>query len=221
MSDRGPETQVEEQPVETTLYSLSDHAPDPVERRGGERFLTLFRVGSIIIEGRRELCLIKNISAGGMMIRPYCTIEAGTAVSVELKRGEQIPGVVTWVRNDSAGVSFDEQIDVVELLASSMEGPRPRMPRVEVRCIASVRQGSNVYGMRAHDVSQGGLKVESTRELKVGADVLVTLPGLPSKQAVVRWHEGNCYGIRFQRLLALQELVDWLRQQRDLLRQSN
>src|ERR1044072_3303889 len=113
MSDRGPETQVEEQPVETTLYSLSDRAPDPVERRDGERFLTLFRVGSVIIEGRRELCLIKNISAGGMLIRPYCTIEAGTAVSVELKRGEQIPGVVTWVRNESAGVSFDEQIDVV------------------------------------------------------------------------------------------------------------
>jgi hypothetical protein len=221
MSDRKPETLVEEQPVETTLYSLSDRTPDPAERRDGERYLTLFRVGSVMIGDRRELCLIKNISAGGMMIRPYCKLEEGTRVSVELKRGEQIPGMISWVRDDSAGVEFEQPIDVVELLASSMEGPRPRMPRVEVRCIASIRQGSNVYGMRAHDISQGGIKVESNRDLDVGAEVLVTLPGLPSKSAVVRWREGNAYGITFQRLLALQELVDWLREQRELLRSKN
>ena len=68
----------EEQPVETTLYSLSDRTPDPAERREGERFLTLFRVGTVMIGDRRELCLIKNISAGGMMIRPYCKVEPGT-----------------------------------------------------------------------------------------------------------------------------------------------
>jgi hypothetical protein len=221
MNSPPPEFRVEEQPVETTLYSLSDHTPDPVERRDGERYLTLFRVGTIMIQDRRELCLIKNISAGGMMIRPYCKLESGTPVSVELKRGEQISGTVSWVRGDSAGVSFDESIDVVELLASSMEGPRPRMPRVEVRCIASVRQGSNVYGMRAHDVSQGGLKVESNRDLDVGAEVLVTLPGLPSREAVVRWRDGRTYGITFRRLIALAELVEWLRDQRELLRTMN
>ena len=74
-----PEFRVEEQPVETTLYSLSDRTPDPVERRDGERYLTLFRVGTVMIEDRRELCLIKNISAGGMMIRPYCKLEPGSS----------------------------------------------------------------------------------------------------------------------------------------------
>lgn len=215
------ELRVDEQPVETTLYSLSDRAPDPVERRDDERYLTLFRVGTVMINDRRELCLIKNISAGGMMIRPYCKLAVGDTVSVELKRGEQIPGLINWVRQDSAGIAFNERIDVVELLATSMEGPRPRMPRVEVRCIASVRQGANVYGMRAHDVSQGGVKVESDRDLEVGGDVLVTLPGLPSKDAVVRWKQGRAYGITFRRLIALAELVEWLRSQRELLRTAN
>jgi hypothetical protein len=215
------ELRVDEQPVETTLYSLSDRAPDPVERRDDERYLTLFRVGTVMINDRRELCLIKNISAGGMMIRPYCKLAVGDKVSVELKRGEQIPGHINWVRQDSAGIEFNERIDVVELLATSMEGPRPRMPRVEVRCIASVRQGANVYGMRAHDVSQGGVKVESDRDLEVGGDVLVTLPGLPSKDAVVRWKQGRAYGITFRRLIALSELVEWLRSQRELLRTAN
>jgi hypothetical protein len=215
------EFRVEEQPVETTLYSLSDRAPEPAERRDDERYLTLFRVGTMMINDRRELCLIKNISAGGMMVRPYCKLAVGDRVSIELKRGEQIPGAIGWIRGDSAGIEFDERIDVVELLATSMEGPRPRMPRVEVRCIASVRQGANVYGMRAHDISQGGVKVESERDLEVGAQVLVTLPGLPSQDAVVRWKEGRAYGITFRRLIALSELVEWLREQRDLLRAAN
>ena len=213
---------MEEQPVETTLYSLSDDAPEPVaERRDSERHLTLFRVGSIHIGERRELCLIKNISAGGMMIRAYCALQPNTRVFVELKRGEQIEGKVSWIQEGSAGIEFNERVDVVELLATSMDGPRPRMPRVEVRCIASVRQGSQVYGMRAHDISQGGLKVESTRDLVIGTDVLVTLPGLPSQPGVIRWKDGRCYGITFQHLLALSELVEWLQQHRELLRAAS
>jgi hypothetical protein len=212
---------VEEQPVETTLYSLSDDAPEPLERRDSERHLTLFRVGSITVGDRRELCLIKNISAGGMMIRAYCAMEPNSRVSVELKRGEQILGKISWIQDGSAGIEFDERVDVVELLATSMDGPRPRMPRVEVRCIVSVRHGSQVYGMRAHDISQGGLKVESTRDLAIGTEVLVTLPGLPSQTGVIRWRVGHCYGITFGRLLALSELVGWLQQQRELLRAAS
>lgn len=209
---------MEEQPVETTLYSLSESAPAPMERRDSERHLTLFRVGSLTVGDRRELCLIKNISAGGMMVRLYSALEQGTRVSVELKSGEQIHGTLSWIRDASAGIEFDQTVDVVELLATSMEGPRPRMPRIEVRCIASVRHGSQVYGMRAHDISQGGLKVESNRELAIGTEVVVTVPGLPSQHGVIRWKDGRCYGVTFNRLLALTELVAWLQQQRELLK---
>jgi hypothetical protein len=212
---------VQEQPVETTLYSLCEGAPQPVDRRDDERHLTLFRVGSLNIGDRRELCLIKNISSGGMMIRAYCPLVPGQRVSVELKRGEQISGKVLWLNDGSAGIEFDERIDVVGLLATSMDGPRPRMPRVEIRCIASIRQGSQVYGMRAHDISQGGLKVESNSDLPLGSDVVVAIPGLRPQQGVVRWKEGRCYGITFGRLLALNELVQWLQSQRELLRAAS
>lgn len=209
---------MKELPVDTTTYSLSDAAPAPPERRTGERHLTLFRVGSMRIDDRRELCLIRNISAGGMMIRAYSLLEPGTRVSVELKRGEPLAGEVGWVRDGSAGIAFDEPVDVVALLAGTMDGPRPRMPRVEVQCTASVRQDGSVYGMRTSDVSQGGVKVQSTRALTVGGDVVVTLPGLQPLAGVVRWNDSGCYGITFNRLLALSELVGWLQQQRDLLR---
>lgn len=212
---------MEEQPVETTIYSLTDEMPRADERRSDERHLTLFRVGSVTIGERRELCLIKNISAGGMLIRVYCLLEPGTRLAVELKQGEQIAATVNWMRDGCAGIAFDSPVDVVELLAASMDGPRPRMPRVEIRCIASVRQEAQVYGLLARDISQGGLKVETNRSLEIGSEVVVTLPGLSPQAGVVRWSEAGSYGITFNRLLALSELVGWLHDQRELLRQAS
>ena len=116
------------QPVETTLYSLSDAPPAPAgdsERRDGDRVMTLYRVGSILVADRRELCLIKNISAGGMMIRLYCEIGDGTPVTVELKSGQPIGGRISWIRDQNAGIAFDQPIDVIDVLSTAMEGPRP------------------------------------------------------------------------------------------------
>ncbi|HLO21245.1 MAG TPA: hypothetical protein VK192_12220, partial [Sphingomicrobium sp.] len=60
---------MEEQPLETTVYSLAASPPTQQDRRGADRYLSLLRVGAIMVGNRRELCLIRNISAGGMMIR--------------------------------------------------------------------------------------------------------------------------------------------------------
>lgn len=205
---------VQAKPIDTTLYSFADCVPSPPDARSDERHLTLFRVGSLIIDDCRELCLIKNVSASGMMVRAYSSIKEGGRVSVELKQGQLVRGEVRWVRGHNLGIAFDERIDVVELLSASMEGPRPRMPRVEIACTASVRQGSAVSSIKLHDISQGGLKAEASRALDVGEDVVVALPGLAPMHGIVRWQDGAVHGISFNRLLALSELVEWLHAQR-------
>ena len=211
---------MEERPVETTLYSLADAPPERSDRRDSDRQLTLFRVGLLVIDGRRELCLIKNISAGGMLIRAYCAIEPGTRVAIELKCGEPVDGTVRWIDGDSIGVAFDQPIDVVGLLATSMEGPRPRMPRVQVDCIAWIREGAITHRVQALDVSQGGIKVSSNRDLPAGADVMVTLPGLPPVAGVVRWRDSGNYGVTFNKVVPLPLLVGWLAEQRQRLRSA-
>jgi len=209
---------VDKRPVDTTAYSLSSKAPAPTDRREGERHLTLFRVGAMMVDGRRELCLIKNISEGGMMIRPYCQLTQGTALTIELKSGLAVACTVTWLRQDSVGVEFATPVDVVEILSTAQDGPRPRMPRIEVECFATVRDGGMVHRMRVHDVSQGGVKLESSLILDSGADVIVSLPGLDPQPGAVRWSEGGYLGVTFNRLLPLATLVGWLRATREQLR---
>lgn len=212
------------QPVETTLYSLSDAPPAPsadADRRDGERHMTLYRVGSILVDERRELCLIKNISAGGMMIRLYCSIAEGTAVTVELKSGQPISGRIGWVRDHHAGIAFNQPIDVVDILSSTMEGPRPRMPRIETNGFAMLREGVNVLRVRTCDISQGGMKIESEAILPQGTDVIVTLPGLDPQPGITCWNDNGFTGITFNRLLPLGQLVAWLHDQRELQRSAS
>jgi hypothetical protein len=206
------------QPVETTLYSLSDDTPGPEasrERRDDERHTTLYRVGSVLLEDRRELCLIKNISAGGMMIRLYCSLAEGTRLTIELKSGQPIQGVVNWMRDHHAGITFDQLVDVVDILSASMNGPRPRMPRIATQSFAMLRDGANTLRVRCCDVSQGGVKILCETIFARGTDVILTLPGLDPQPGVVCWAGEGFTGIAFNRLLPLQELIGWLKDQRD------
>lgn len=212
------ESGLDEQPLETTLYSLSDAPPKPGDRREGERHLTLFRVGSITMGERRELCLIKNISAGGMLIRAYCPIPTGTALSIELKSGQPVAGKASWVDGQNVGVAFDQAIDVIDILSASADGPRPRMPRIEVACIATVRDGASIYRLPLCDISQGGIKAKGDPMLEHGCDLVVSLPGLEPQPAALRWRQEGHLGISFNRLVPLGELVAWLQAARNVIR---
>lgn len=203
-------SKLEQLPIETTVYSMSASPPTESNRRANKRHLTLFRVGSILLGERRELCLVKNISAGGALIRVYSALKAKQALEVELKEGQPIPGRVSWVRGTDAGIEFDEPVDVLDLLRSSEDGPRPRMPRVQVGCVCWVRDGADVSRAQVQNVSQGGLSVESSIPLRTGADVTVSLPGLPPQSGVVRWSDEPRHGIAFNNVLPLAALVEWL-----------
>jgi hypothetical protein len=204
---------LEEDTVETTIYSITASAPAQRNRCGNERHLTLLRVGAIVVEDRRELCLIRNVSAGGMMIRAYSDITVGTPLTIELKQGDPVSGTVQWIEDGLTGVMFDSPIDVVGLLAPPGDGPRPRLPRIEVECTAWVRQEAQVLRARAVNVAQGGVCVESAAPLTIGGDVVVTLPGLTPTAGVVKWGRDTAYGIGFNRPLVLSDLVQWLQEQ--------
>lgn len=202
-------------PIETPGYSLDSAAPSAGERREGKRHLTLFRIGALTVDGRRELCLIKNISSGGMRIRPYCDLAEGTPVTVELKTGMSVPGSVAWIAESSVGIDFDQPVDVLDVLSVSDDGPRPRMPRIEVRCTATFRAGASVHHVPVCDVSQGGVKLEGELPAALDCEVIVSLPGLAPQAGVVRWGGGDHFGVTFNRLLSLGELVEWLKTVRE------
>lgn len=196
-----------------TTFSFSERAPLPGERRRDPRHLTILRVGALISPAGRELCLIRNISAGGLMAHVYCHHQPGEQVAVELKGNQPIAGNVVWVEESNIGIAFAEQIDVAEMLSSQAladSGWRPRLPRVEVDRLATVRCGARLYGVNTRDISQGGVKVETDEPLELGAQVVITLEKFRPVQGVVRWCGAGFAGIAFHQLLPFGELMAWL-----------
>jgi hypothetical protein len=199
---------------EETIFSFSPEAPQPPDRRRDARHLTILRVGALVAEGGRELCLIRNISAGGIMAHVYCHHRTGERVSVELKSEEPIAGSIIWARDSNIGIAFDTAIDVEEMLASQSlqeNGWRPRMPRVEVDRLATIRLGSDVYGVNSCDISQGGVKIECDVPLAVGAQVMIALDKLRPLAGHVRWSRDGFCGIAFNQVVPFRELMAWLR----------
>ena len=200
--------------IEETSFSFSDQAPSPAERRRQERHIRILRVGVLFLNGRRELCLIRNISSGGLMAHVYSAVTAGEPVTVELKTNQQVSGKIAWTEGSDAGISFDAPVDIVELLANPPvldNGWRPRSPRVEVNRSATVRAGARTRWVRTRDISQSGIKIESDQPFEVDSAVVVSLEHLGPLNGVVRWQAGNVCGIEFNQVIPFGELIEWLK----------
>jgi hypothetical protein len=197
---------------ESTTVSLSTGVPRPAERRADERLSAMLRVGKLTdASGSEQLIKIKNLSAGGVMAIVTRAPAVGEQVSIELS-SQRIPSSVVWIREDSVGLKFDQNVDLGELLAGRKprHGFRPRPPRLDIPCKASVRVGKTYYTVDVHDISLGGIKVEPIEEYCVGKRVVVVVESLRPVKGEVRWYSDRRAGIVFERPLEFEELAEWV-----------
>ena len=202
--------------IEETSFSLSERVPGPPgpERRRQERQLTILRVGTLELEGRRELCLIRNVSTGGLMAHVYTDLRSDQPVVVEFKSNQRIAGRVVWAENGNAGIAFDAPVDIAELLANPPQlanGWRPRLPRVEVDRLATLRVGAETHWVQLRDVSQGGAKLETDAPVEPGAQAVLTMEHFRPVHGTVRWRRDGACGIAFNQLIPFEDLIAWLK----------
>ncbi len=207
----GPLASDEQAAFESTTFSLTMDVPRPAEQRADDRLIPLLKVAKIISEGSERLMRIRNISAGGVMGEVSECPGVGEAVSVELS-SQKIPSTVIWIREGLAGIKFDQSVDLGELLAGRKprHGFRPRPPRLNVECKASVRVGKVYYTVDVHDISLGGMKVEPIEEYCVGREVTVVVESLKPIKGQVRWYSDRRAGIVFHKPLDFEVLAEWV-----------
>ena len=197
---------------ESTTVSLSTAVPRPVERRVDERLSAMLRLGKLTdAAGNQQLIKVKNMSAGGIMAIVTKLPPVGEQVAIELS-SQRIPATVVWTRDEMAGFKFDQNVDLGELLAGRKprHGFRPRPPRLQIPCKASVRVGKTYYTVDVHDISLAGIKVEPIEEYCVAKKVIVVVESLRPIKGEVRWYSDRRAGIVFDRPLDFDELSEWV-----------
>ena len=206
-----PSSGADDGAFESTTFSLSLAVPRPCERRTDDRIMPMLRVAKLVGPSGEQLIRVRNVSAGGLMADVGQPIAVGEAVSVELS-SQQIPGTVVWIREGSVGVKFAQALDLGELLAGRKprHGFRPRQPRLEVQCKASLRVDKVYYTVDVRDISLGGMKVEPIDAYCVGKDVVVVVESLRPIRGHVRWYSDRRAGIVFDNPLEFEELAEWV-----------
>jgi hypothetical protein len=161
--------------------------------------------------GMQQLIKVKSLSAGGLMAIVPNVPEVGHQLDVELS-SQKIPASVVWTRENVVGLKFDQNLDLGELLAGRKprHGFRPRPPRLEIACKASVRVGKLYYSVDVHDISLEGMKVEPIEEYCVGKKVIVVVESLRPVKGEVRWYKDRRAGIIFDKPLDFDELTEWV-----------
>lgn len=196
----------------STSFSLSTSVPRPDEAQMQPQSSPLMKTAKLILAGRQELLIrVNNVSAGGIMAEVIGPVEVGETVEIDFS-GQNIPATVSWRREHFAGLKFDADVDLGELLAGRRPrlGFRHRPPRLEIECAASVKVGRNYYQVSVQNISQAGIKVEPIGEYCLGQRVVVVIESLGPVRGEVRWYSDRAAGIVFDKPLAFEQLAEWM-----------
>lgn len=186
---------------------------DADDRRAGPRHISILRVGRISCGDQDQLCIVRNISAGGLMVGSNRPPEVDQRVIVELRSDKQMPGTVRWSRDGNSGIQLDEEINVEAVLREERNPLlriRPRAPRFLRRgTVKLIGEGEPVLG-DIIDISIGGLSCRPERPLKRGEPVVASVQGLVATTAEIRWTKGDVTGVRFEKPLPWRAFGEWL-----------
>lgn len=193
-----------------------EEAPPPPEadRRSGARYVTVMKVGRAIIDGRDQLCLIRNFSSGGLKIDVPRTLHPDTPISIELRSDRVLHGTVRWSREHDAGIQVDGEVPAEHLLdnkpPSALLRVRPRPPRFQRWAAVQIMyEGEEIHGTLV-DISLQGACIEMSSIGRKDERIVLSIDGLPPRSAFIRWADHGRMGFHFERPWPFLELAIWL-----------
>lgn len=180
---------------------------DPVEeqekiadadRRGGDRYRTVWRIAKVLRNGDAGLWRVRNISDKGMMLAAEVPIAIGEKLEIALSDTVVLHGKVVWSDGGRCGVSFDKEVDVADVLkqlAAEQRATGYRQPRLPVRTQAQAVTDDGTNSIELVDLSQNGAGFVHDGHLEVGKELDLILAGGVKRRAIVRWSRAGRGGL--------------------------
>jgi len=198
--------------VEAIPASAAETREEWIER--APRAVATLLVGKLSHEGNPgQLCRVRNISEHGMQIDTIASLLPAMRISVELRGGQTLTGAIAWTKGGRAGVRFDTPADVNAILGKpQIEAAtvRPRSPRFAAEIPARISSLGRSIDVVVADLSQGGACLRLQRTLRADSEVILMIPGLPTRRCTTRWSNDEFAGVAFHDPISYTELSAWL-----------
>jgi len=161
------------------------------DRRGGDRYRTVWRIAKVTRNGDAGLWRVRNMSDRGMMLAADVPITVGEKLEIALSDTVTICGKVVWSDGGRCGVSFDAEVDVADILkqlAAEQRAMGYRQPRLPVHAQAQiVAEDGTACSVELVDLSQLGAGFIHDGHFEVGKEIDLVLAGGVKRRAIVRW----------------------------------
>lgn len=182
-------------------HRLSDPAEEQgaaADRRGADRYRTVWRIAKVVRNGDAGLWRVRNISDRGMMLAADVPIIVGEKLEIALSDTVVIRGEVVWSETGRCGVAFDKEVDVADVLkqlAAEQRATGYRQPRLPVRTQAQAVTDEGTSSIELVDMSQNGAGFVHDGHLEVGKELDLILAGGIKRRAIVRWSRAGRGGL--------------------------
>lgn len=168
------------------------------DRRGGDRYRTVWRIAKVVRNGDAGLWRVRNISDKGMMLAAEVPITVGEKLEIALSDTVVLQGEVVWSDAGRCGVAFDKEVDVADVLkqlAAEQRATGYRQPRLPVRTQAQAVTDDGTSQIELVDLSQNGAGFVHDGHLEVGKELELVLAGGVKRKAIVRWSRAGRGGL--------------------------
>lgn len=177
------------------------------ERRGELRSaFSLMRTAKLVCQAGEYVCLLRDISSGGVRLRMFHEVPAETHVFLELASGEVHPLIRVWASGASAGFRFVRTVDPQEFLAAA-GNCLEREIRLRLSAPGTVFANGFTRPVVLRSLSQSSARIEADFYLALCQSLILSIDGVGERAGWVRWRRGRNYDITFETTVRLDQLA--------------
>lgn len=177
----------------------------PEDRRQSTRFVTLIRAAKLETDRGELVCVIRDVSAGGIRLRCFHGFPEGN-LTLLLQNGDSYPLEMVRPGEREASFRFPDEVDVARLLKEVSDHPKRRI-RVNLNVRGRVNKAGHKYSAVIHNLSQQGALIESDAKLAIDELIILELGENERIAAKVRWREDGTYGLIFETVYSLEQFA--------------
>ena len=176
--------------------------PAGTELRREERVQTVYLPCCLRIGQHCSVGLIRNISAGGLMVETTLDAEPGCEIDYFQESGQWCRARVMWRDGRHMGLR-----NIAEPAGETSIYPH-RAIRIPTTLIGRIWLGGRSLEVAIANISHNGVLAFGVPPLEHGQLVTLTIAGREFANTSLRWWDGGSAGLKFERPIAFRKLTE-------------
>ncbi len=198
-----------------TYFTANDFESKPArngdspltDSRGGTRYTLLLRSAKLIADGREYVCILRDVSAGGVKLRLFHPLPPSKFLALELGGGVRYPVRCVWQKGEFVGLRFLSTVQVQQLIEENFAKYARRPLRVNLHQTARIALHQGDMTVTLINLSQQGACIDCEAHLLLHQRLRIDILTHTSLFAKVIWRKYPHYGLVLDEVFSMSDLA--------------